>query len=168
MRARWLALSFVLAMVIGIAHAQDRRIDFASLPLGHAIESIHGTGARRIAVFEDPYCPFYRRLERELQALDDVTVYVFLFPILTPQSRPMSDAIWCAPDRARAWQTWMIEGRAPDAARSCGTSPAADNLALAARLDIRITPTIVFADGTLVTGALPLDDLQAMLNGARP
>jgi thiol:disulfide interchange protein DsbC len=168
MKARWLALGVMLALWSVSALAQDRRIDFASLPLDHAIETTRGTGARRLAVFEDPYCPFCHKLERELQTLDDVTIYVFLFPILTPQSQPASDAIWCAPDRARAWHAWMIEGRAPRAVASCVDSPVARNLALAARLGIRITPTIVFADGTLVTGALPLDDLRAMLDGARP
>jgi thiol:disulfide interchange protein DsbC len=151
-----------------MASAQEQRIAFASLPPDQAIVIVHGSGARRMAVFEDPYCPFCHRLEAGLQTLDDVTILVFLFPILTPQSRPMSDAIWCAPDRAAAWHAWMLEGRAPHPPTRCTATPAADNLALAKRLGIRITPTIVFADGTLVTGALPADDLRNMLDGARP
>jgi thiol:disulfide interchange protein DsbC len=152
----------------GFMKTQDQHLDFASLPLDHAIVIEHGNGGRRVAVFEDPYCPFCRRLEQEMQSLDDVTVYVFLFPILTPQSKPMADAIWCAPDRRAAWHAWMSERRVPFVASSCGATPVADNLALAKRLGVRITPTLVFSDGTLVTGALPLDDLRNMLDGARP
>ncbi len=158
--------------IVAKARAQllevHQHIDFASLPSDHAIRTTHGNGTRRIAEFEDPYCPFCRMLERRMQSLDNVTIDVFLFPILTPQSKSMSNALWCAPDRSAAWQAWMLDGRAPSSSHACAASPVDDNLALAQRLGIRITPTIVFADGTLVTGALPLDDLKHMLDGARP
>jgi thiol:disulfide interchange protein DsbC len=166
-----LALAFAWPSVLnadGFMKTQDQHLDLASLPLAQAIVVEHGDGTRRLAVFEDPYCPFCRKLEHEMQSLDNVTIYVFLFPILTPQSKPMADAIWCAPDRRAAWHAWMSERRTPSVAPACGATPVADNLALAKRLGVRITPTLVFSDGTLVTGALPLDDLRNMLDGARP
>lgn len=166
MKALLAALLLMAAPVV--SNAQEQRVDFASLPFGHAIRVVHGDGARRIAVFEDPYCPFCRKLEGELSVIDNVTIFVFLFPILTPQSAPMSNAIWCAPDRAQAWRAWMSEHRAPASINACANTPIADNLALAKRLGVRITPTIVFADGALVTGALPLNDLEAILDGAHP
>jgi thiol:disulfide interchange protein DsbC len=163
--------AFVLCIAAALAsraHAQTQRVDFDSLPLDHAIRIVHGKGTRRIVVFEDPYCPFCRKLEQTLSSLDDVVIYVLLFPILTPDSRAMAEAIWCAPDRSAAWREWMMQGIAPPASfRACDDSPVAGNLALAARLGVRITPSIVFPGGELVTGALPLDDIEGILDGTR-
>ena len=89
---------------------QGRQIDFASLPLDHAIKTVQGNGRRKLAVFADPYCPYCAALERRLWQVSDVTIYTFLFPILTAESKPMAAAIWCAPERAKAWRAWMLDG----------------------------------------------------------
>jgi thiol:disulfide interchange protein DsbC len=55
-----------------------------SLPLKDAFTIVRGNGKRKLAVFEDPNCGYCKRFERDLQKVDNVTVYMFLYPILSP------------------------------------------------------------------------------------
>ena len=65
------------------------RVSFDSLPLDLAFKRVKGTGARKLAIFSDPDCPYCRRLEAEIKGLSDVTIYTFLMPIqsLHPEAR---------------------------------------------------------------------------------
>ena len=71
-------------------------VDFKSLPFKDAIVIVRGKGERKMAIFEDPNCGYCKRFERELQSIDNVTVYLFLYPILGKDSIDKSKAIWCA------------------------------------------------------------------------
>ena len=106
-----------------------------------------------------------RELHKTLETLDDVTIYTFLYPILAPDSSVKSRDIWCSSDPARAWNDWMIRGKTP-ASKSCDT-PTEQVLALGKRLMVRGTPTMFFDDGSRVSGAMPLDQFQARLDGKR-
>jgi thiol:disulfide interchange protein DsbC len=125
-------------------------IAFGSLPVADAITTVRGNGRRQIAVFSDPGCGFCRRLEPELDGLDDVTIHTFLLPF-QGMARPV--AIWCAADRAQAWRLAMHDGAAPpaSAAPSC-EHPIERNLALARQLGVNGTPTLFWADGTRTEG----------------
>lgn len=140
-----------------------QRVAFDSLPLERAIRQVKGTGARQMAVFEDPNCGYCKQLHRTLESIDDVTVYTFLFPILSPDSSTKSRDIWCSPDPAVTWKAWMVKGEAPVPAE-CATTPIDDNLALGRKLNVQGTPAIFFADGSRVNGALPLDALKKKLD----
>ena len=59
-------------------------VDFSALPLKDAFTIVRGDGKRKVAVFEDPNCGYCKRFERDLQNVDNVTVYMFLYPILSP------------------------------------------------------------------------------------
>jgi len=138
---------------------------FDDLPLQLAIRQTRGSGKRVMAVFEDPRCPFCKRLEKSLQQVDDVTVYVFLYPVLGDDSVAKARSVWCSPDRATAWHEWMIQGKALAAAGDCST-PIPEILALGQRMGVRGTPTIIFADGRRVAGAVPPDQLERYLDEA--
>ncbi|WP_119153763.1 DsbC family protein [Caldimonas tepidiphila] len=141
-------------------------IDFASLPLKDAIVWKNGKGTRKIAVFADPNCGYCKRFERDLQAVKDVTVYTFLYPILSPDSTTKSRDIWCAKDRTKAWQDWMLEGKLPpEAAAKCET-PLERNTALGRKHRVTGTPAIVFQDGTRVPGALNTEQIEQQLAAA--
>jgi thiol:disulfide interchange protein DsbC len=146
---------------------QDEKIDFASLPLSNAIKTVKGNGTRKMAVFADPYCPYCKKLEQTMQKLDNVTIYTFLFPILTPDSKPMSEAIWCSKDASSSWSAWMIGGIKPARASGCKAPALTSNLALAHGMGIDGTPTVVFADGRRRVGALSLDELNTALNAGK-
>ncbi len=87
-------------------------IDFSALPLADAIKTVHGNGSRQIAVFSDPNCSFCKKLEASLAGMKDVTIYTFLYPVITAGSKEASANIWCSKDRALAWKQQLLEGKA--------------------------------------------------------
>ncbi|WP_127477727.1 DsbC family protein [Sulfurivermis fontis] len=137
------------------------RIDFAALPLALAAKQVKGKGRRVIATFEDPNCPYCRKLAQELEAMDDITVYTFLLPILSQDSVDKARAIWCAEDRSRAWRVWILDGKAPAAARC--DAPMEELQALGRRYGITGTPTIFLSDGTRIGGYVPAAQLEQAL-----
>ncbi|HVO47273.1 MAG TPA: DsbC family protein [Steroidobacteraceae bacterium] len=141
------------------------RIDFSSLPLDRAIRIVKGNGSRRFAVFSDPDCPFCQQLEQSLLSVNDITMYVFLYPIATlhPQAPGKAHAIWCAKDHAQAWSQWMHEKKLPPAGL-CAGDPVKDLQQLGDKLRINSTPTMFFANGRRLAGALPAADLERILD----
>ncbi|WP_334134014.1 DsbC family protein [Tepidimonas sp.] len=140
-------------------------IAFSELPLQDAFTTVRGNGQRRIAVFADPNCGFCKRFERDLLKLDNITVYTFLYPVLGKDSEQKSRAIWCARDRAKAWADWMLRNVTPAAAANgCDTSALERNLAFGQKYRITGTPTTFLTDGQRVTGAIPLNQLEPLIN----
>jgi thiol:disulfide interchange protein DsbC len=139
-------------------------IKFSDLPLDRAIKQVRGDGKRVLATFEDPNCGYCKRLAKELLKLDNVTIYTFLLPILSEDSVRKSKQIWCSGDRARAWNDWMIDGKAPAGREDCDTSAVTKNQEFGRKLNISGTPTMFFADGERVPGAIPLARIEQKLN----
>ncbi|WP_137172098.1 DsbC family protein [Massilia sp. HP4] len=138
------------------------KIKFSDLPLEMALKQVKGNGKRVIAVFEDPNCGYCKRLRQTtLKDIDNVTVYTFLYNILSEDSFTKSKNIWCAPNRNKAWDDWMINGKVPPAAPAACESPNDKVLALGQKLRITGTPAIFFADGTRIPGAIDLKSLEA-------
>ncbi|MES2353146.1 MAG: DsbC family protein [Pseudomonadota bacterium] len=142
------------------------KIDFSTLPLQDAIKTVRGNGRRVVAVFSDPDCPYCKSLERETAKLTDATIYTFLCPIaeLHPQAREHAAAIWCAADPADAWRAMMIEGKSPTT-REC-ENPVERNIALAAKLGVNGTPTLIAGDGRVKAGAGNMQEIAAWLDHA--
>ncbi len=140
-------------------------INFADLPLDRAIKQVRGDGKRVLASFEDPNCGYCKRLAKDLQKLKNVTVYTFLYPILSEDSVKKSKQIWCAPDRAKAWSDWMIDGVAPSGRDDCDTAAVTKNQEYGRKLNITGTPTLIFANGERVPGAIPLTQIEQRLSG---
>jgi thiol:disulfide interchange protein DsbC len=137
------------------------------LPLKDGITIRQGTGARKLAVFVDPNCGYCRRFERDLATVKDVTVHVFLIPILGPDSVAKSRDIWCARDPAVAWRRYMLEGVQPSkAAASCNVDALDRNLAFSRTHRINGTPAVFFEDGTRRPGAIPAEQIEASLVAA--
>ncbi|HQU78605.1 MAG TPA: DsbC family protein [Azonexus sp.] len=139
-------------------------IKFSDLPLERAIKQVRGDGKRVLATFEDPNCGYCKRLAKDLQKLDNVTIYTFLYPILSEDSIRKSKQIWCSADRAKAWNDWMVEGRAPAGKEDCDTSAVVKNQEFGRRLNISGTPTMFFGDGERVPGAMPLPKIEQKLS----
>lgn len=141
-------------------------IDFDSLPVKDAFTIVRGNGKRKLAVFEDPNCGYCKRFERDLQKVDNVTIHMFLYPILGPDSTEKSRNIWCARDKGRAWLDWMVRDQAaPKADGSCDMAALNRNLEFGKKHKITGTPTLVFADGSRVPGAIGAADVEKMLAG---
>jgi thiol:disulfide interchange protein DsbC len=140
------------------------KIKFSDLPLDSALKQVKGDGKRVIAVFEDPNCGYCKRLRQTtLKTLDNVTIYTFMYNILSEDSFAKSKNIWCSPDRAKAWDEWMLNGKAAAAAPANCETPNEKVLALGQKLKIQGTPAIFFADGTRIPGAVDQKTLEAKL-----
>src|SRR5574343_1620583 len=131
-------------------------IRFNDLPLDRAIKQVRGDGKRVLATFEDPNCGYCKRLAKDLQKLENVTLYTFLYPILSEDSVRKSKQIWCSADRSKAWNDWMVEGKAPAGREDCDTAAVTRNQEFGRKLNISGTPTMFFGDVELVPGAVPL------------
>ena len=139
------------------------RIKFSDLPLASAMKSVKGDGKRVIAVFEDPNCGYCKRFRHTLQEMNNVTVYTFMYNILAEDSAVKSKNIWCTADAAKAWDDWMLNGKAaPTAPVNCST-PNEKILALGQKMKITGTPTIFFTDGSRIPGAIDAKALETKL-----
>lgn len=137
-------------------------INFNELPFENAIKLVRGNGSRRIAIFEDPNCGYCKRFEQDINATDNITAYIFPYPILAQDSMDKSKAIWCSTDRLKAWQDLMLREKAPTAKGTCDT-PIDKVLALGRKMNVTGTPTTFFEDGERISGALPKDKIEAKL-----
>ena len=136
---------------------------FDALPLKHAFKKVIGDGSRKMAYFADPNCGYCKRFDRDtLPKVENVTIYMFMYPVITEQSVPLAKSIWCSADPSKAWDDYVIRGVAPKAAPTC-ENPIDEIVAFGHEKRIRGTPTLFFADGTRVPGAIGLEQLQQHL-----
>ncbi len=138
------------------------QVKFSDLPLELAAKQVKGNGKRILATFEDPNCTYCKKLAEELQKITDVTIYTFIYPIF-PQSGEVAKGIWCAPDRAKAWNDYVLKSVTPPAAK-CDTSGIDKVVALGRKLNIKGTPAMIFADGSRVPGYMPAAMLEKTLD----
>jgi len=144
-------------------------VKFDALPFKDAFTIVRGNGQRKIAVFEDPNCGYCKRFERDLQKVDNVTIYMFLYPILGADSVEKSKAIWCAKDKAQAWQDYMLRDQAvAPAAAMCDTTAITRNVELGRTYKITGTPTLIFTGGNRVPGAIDSKQVEKLLAEAKP
>jgi thiol:disulfide interchange protein DsbC len=143
---------------------QLQAIKWDSLPFGNALKTVKGTGARKLVVFSDVDCPYCRKFESELDKVDNITVYTFLYPIegLHPKAIQMSKQIWCAPDRNKAWNDYITRNTVPNNDGKCA-NPVDATIALGQKLKVSGTPTLFFTNGQRVPGMVPAAQLEKML-----
>jgi thiol:disulfide interchange protein DsbC len=136
-------------------------VNVDQLPIADAIETVRGNGNHRIYVFSDPGCPYCRRLEPELAKLDNVTIYTFVVPF---QGETLPLGIVCAAEPAKAWHALMLNGDPSLLGKPAGCSHALErNVALARQLRVAGTPTLIFADGSRISGYVSADQIAARL-----
>ncbi|WP_018078081.1 DsbC family protein [Thiobacillus denitrificans] len=142
---------------------QLQAVKWDSLPLGNALKTVKGNGARKLAVFSDVDCPYCRKFEAELAKVDNITVYTFLYPIegLHPKAVQISKQIWCASDRNKAWDEYIANGSVPKNDGKC-SNPVDATIALGSKLRVEGTPTIFFENGQRVPGMVPAAQLERL------
>jgi thiol:disulfide interchange protein DsbC len=166
------ATGIILGSIYDVRHdrnlTQERMnkllaINFDSLPMQDAIKIQRGSGRRVLAMFSDPYCPACQQFEKELARVDDITIYVFMYPVIHPELAQQSEQIWCSQDRSKAWLDLALRGRRPTADADCA-NPLASNLVLGHRLGVNSTPTLFLANGERLRGGLSSAHLAAALD----
>jgi len=141
-------------------------VDFDKLPLADAFKIVRGDGKRKLAVFEDPNCGYCKRFERDLTTVNNVTVYLFLYPVLGPDSIAKSRNIWCAKDKPKAWSDWMLRNTTP-ANADCDVAALKRNREFGQKYNITGTPTLIFANGSRAPGAISAEEVEKMLVAAK-
>ncbi|MDK9705073.1 MAG: DsbC family protein [Sulfuritalea sp.] len=134
---------------------------FNSLPLDLAVKQVRGSGKHILVTFEDPNCGYCKKLAKDILLLKDATIYTFLYPVLGDDSYEKSKAIWCAPDKSKAWIDWMTTGKAlPAVPAKCDTSGLDKSAQLGRRLRVNGTPAIFFASGERIPGYIPASEIE--------
>jgi len=122
-----------------------------------------------LTVFTDVTCPYSAELHRELDLLtgEGVTVRYLAYPYLGEGSLGAHKmaAIWCNAQRNQAFDLAVEAERFPI---TLCEQPLEGNLALATALGIYGTPTLLFENGTLVTGYNSAVDILAYLEQGIP
>jgi len=142
-------------------------VKWESLPLQWAITTVRGTGRRKIAILSDPNCPYCKRLEEDLAKLDDITVHILPYAILSPASVRQAKTVWCSKDRAKAWDDLMFRRIEPRPDRDCDT-PVEKMVEFGRRIGARATPIWFLESGDRYSGAMPLDEVRRLLDEASP
>lgn len=143
------------------------KVKWGSLPFQWAITSKRGTGRRKIAALSDPNCPYCQRFEEDLAKLDDSTVHIFPYAVISPQSARQAKSVWCSKDRVKAWNELMFRRIEPQAAPDCD-NPIDKLVVLGKRLGANSTPTWFVESGERYSGAMPLDEVRHILDRASP
>jgi thiol:disulfide interchange protein DsbC len=138
-------------------------IKFESLPLAQAVKVQRGNGKRVLVMFSDPYCPYCKQFEQTLQQIDNITIYVFMFPVIKPDLADHSKAVWCSADKQKAWLDLALRGKPTAGSISC-ENPIEKNLELGHKLGVNSTPTLYLANGERIAGAMSPADLRQMLD----
>lgn len=136
---------------------KQNSIDWKQLPLKDAIKTVKGNGKRQLAIFSDPNCPYCKKLESELDKLNDVTIYTFIYPLKT-QSIAVSKQVWCEANPAYAWKNLLQKNVQPKA-KTCA-NPIDRNLELGRKLGVQGTPTLIFGNGLKMVGGRSAEEIQ--------
>ena len=153
-----------------VTEARQRQVNavkFENLPLDSAFKIVRGNGSRKVAIFADPNCGYCKRFERDLLGINDITVYTFLYPILSPDSMEKSKQIWCSADRGQAWIDYMTKNAALKGDGKCDTSGIDKALAFGKEKRVTGTPTIFFEDGERVPGAMPIAQFEKKISNLK-
>lgn len=158
-KAQYIFTGNILNSSASVNYTQQRidefnRVNFSELPLSLAIKTVKGDGKRIIATFEDPNCGPCKQLRKNLHELDNITIYTFMYNVIAETSAGMAKNIWCASNREKAWDQWMLNAVAPAATPASCVFQNEKILALGEKLNIRGTPAIIFADGSRAPGVM--------------
>lgn len=146
--------------------ATPGRVRVSRIPLQDAVELGDPAARYRIIVFADPVCPYCRKLLPELKKVirkrPDIAFFIKLLPLkIHPDAYNKARAIICA--RSVRLLEDSLAGK-PIPLPVCRTDQVAKNIALADKLGINSTPTLVFPDGQVAPGYRRADDIIRQLN----
>ncbi len=145
--------------------ARNDHVDVNSIPLGDALVLGNPKAKTRVIVFTDPECPFCRKLHAELKKViaadPQIAFYIKLFPLkIHPNSYSAAKSILCSRSLDLLEASYAGKEVPPPL---CTAPEIDDNLALAAKLGIHATPTLILPDGKILPGYRSADDLLLLL-----
>lgn len=143
-----------------------KKVDVSTIPLDDAIIMGDPKAKNKIIVFDDPDCPYCRKLHEEIKILlkkrDDVAFYIKQYPLpIHPKAYDKSKALVC--DKSEKLLDDVMNGKSIPAP-TCETDVVDKNIALAKKLGVSGTPAIIFPDGRLLPGYVTADVLEKLID----
>ena len=139
---------------------------FDSISNWDTIDFIPENAAHKIVVFTDISCGYCRQLHGQIGLYNDkgIGVHYLAFPRAGAGSETWNQmqSIWCSDDR-RATIT-LAKAGLPVTSNACDSDSVAKHVQLGAQLGLGGTPMLLTADGQIIPGYVPPDQLQSMLN----
>ena len=127
-----------------------------------AIKRIKGNGKKVLYTFEDPYCGYCAKLNKNINELENTTIYTFIIPIISDNSKVMAQKIWCNKNPDEAWSNWMESQLEPDS-KNCD-APINELEKLARRLMITGTPILFSANGMRQNGYAETSVIEKLID----
>lgn len=165
--------------VIKIADKQDitrerftalNRIDVAQIPLDDALVVGDPNAKNKIIVFDDPECPYCKKLQDEMHKVissrPDIAFFIKMFPLKShPKAYDKAKAIVCK--KSLAMLEDSLNGKELPAP-TCETDQVDKSIELGQRIGVRSTPTLIHPDGRIIPGYKPADKIIELLETAAP
>ncbi len=125
------------------------------VPLDKAVKI--GNGRNKVIEFTDPDCPYCRKAAAFFKGRDDVTLYVFFFPLpIHKDAETHARYVLCAADKAHALEEVMSGQLDDKGAPVCPDNKAdallREHMDLGTKLGVRATPAF-WINGQYVAGA---------------
>lgn len=136
--------------------------EIGALPLDEMV-IFEGVDSRRhITVFTDVECGYCRRLHQEVPELNaaGIDVRYLMFPVLSQNSMPNAESVWCADDQQTAMTQAKLGRRIEP--QTCD-NPIQSQLEIGQKMGVRGTPFIVLDDYSVLPGYVPAKDLIARM-----
>ena len=138
----------------------EKRARFAAaklkdVPLEKAVKI--GNGRNKVIEFTDPDCPYCRKASAFFKGRDDVTLYIFFFPLpIHKDAEAHARYVLCAADKAHALEE-VMSGNTTEKwtrlrRREGGSALLKEHMDLGTKLGVRATPAF-WINGQYVAGA---------------
>ncbi len=142
-----------------------RKVDVASIPTKDAILLGSKKAKHKIIIFDDPDCPYCKKLHGELKKIvkkrKDIAFLIKMYPLpVHPEAYDKAKAIACKKSLKLLEDAFAGKKLPPP---SCDTTVIDDNIRLARKLGINGTPAIILPDGRLIPGYVDAELLVEIL-----
>jgi thiol:disulfide interchange protein DsbC len=148
----------------------SKKIDISKISLTNALVLGDRKAKKRVIVFTDPDCPFCGRLHDEMRKVvekrKDIVFYIRLFPLV----KLHSDSYWKSQSIVCNKSLQMLEdnfAKKPIQRTECSTKEVDNTIKLAGKLGITGTPTLIFSNGKMRSGAMSAEQLIELVDGKK-
>ena len=151
----------------GVRYTDLNRVDVSMIPLDDAIVYGNPRAKHKVIVFDDPDCPWCKKLHGEIKQVvardPEVAFFVRVYSRNNnPQSVQKALSIVCGKkDAAKLLDDAFAGKKLPPA--TCKTNAVEETAKIAGKLGIRGTPAMVLSDGRLISGYMQADAILRLL-----
>lgn len=145
---------------------KPKKLDRSKIPLTGTILMGDKNAKNKIIVFDDPDCPYCRKLHKDIKEIiakrKDIAFYIKLYPLdMHPEAYKKSKTVLC--EQSLELLDAAFEGKDVPTAK-CQSSELDDNIKLAKSLGIHGTPAIILQNGLLISGYVKSETLVKMID----